>query len=73
MKADIFNKAVCPNIPKPLRSFCTKFDVNALRYCGEMACVEEYLHLETLTSLYLEIAQCTCVRAPHLLLAPATV
>ena len=29
------------NMPKPLYS---KFDVNTLRHCGEMACVEEHLH-----------------------------
>ena len=36
-----FNTAVQTNIPKPLY---IKFVVNTLRYCGEMACVEENLH-----------------------------
>ena len=31
-------------MPKPLRNLYIKFDVNTLRHCGEMACVEEYLH-----------------------------
>ena len=44
IEADIFNKAVQGNIPKPLRNLYIKFDVNTLRHCGEMACVEEYLH-----------------------------
>ena len=44
IEADIFNKAVQGNIPKPLRNLYIKFDVNTLRYCGEMARVEEYLH-----------------------------
>ena len=26
--ADIFNKAVCANIPNPLKNLCTQFDVN---------------------------------------------
>ena len=43
IEADIFNKAVQANIPKPLRNLYIKFDVNALRQCGEMACVEEHL------------------------------
>ena len=47
--ADIFNKAVCANIPNPLKNLCTQFDMNTLRYCGEMA----YIRLETLTSLWL--------------------
>ena len=41
-KADIFNKAVQGNIPKPLRNLYIKFDVNKSRR-GEMACVEEHL------------------------------
>ena len=44
IEADIFNEAVQGNIPKPLRSLYTKFDVNTLRYCGEIVCVEEHLH-----------------------------
>ena len=44
IEADIFNKAVQGNIPIPLRNLYTNFDVNTLRGCGEMACVEEYLH-----------------------------
>ena len=44
IKKDIFNKAVQGNIPRPLRKLYVKFDVNTLRHCGEMACVEEYLH-----------------------------
>ena len=44
IEADIFNKAVQGNIPKPLRNLYTKFDVNTLRLCGEMAWVEEHLH-----------------------------
>ena len=44
IEAAIFNKAVQGNIPKPLRNLHTKFDVNALRPCGEMAWVEGYLH-----------------------------
>ena len=44
IKADIFNKAVQGNIPTPLRNLYTRFDVNTLRHCGEMACVEEHLH-----------------------------
>ena len=44
IEADIFNKAVEGNIPKPLRNLYIKFDVNTLRHCGEMPCVEEYLH-----------------------------
>ena len=32
------------NIPKPLRNLYIKFDVNTLRHCGEIACVE---HLPT--------------------------
>ena len=44
IEADIFNKAVQGNIPKPLRNLYIKVDVNTLRHCGEMACVEEYLH-----------------------------
>ena len=44
IEADIFNKAVQGNIPKPLKNLYIKFDVNTLRHCGEMACVEEYLH-----------------------------
>ena len=44
IKADIFNKLVCTNIAKPLRNFHAQFDVNTLRYWGEMACVEEHLH-----------------------------
>ena len=40
-----FITKLCANIPKPLRNFCTQFDVKKLRYCGEMACVEEYLHM----------------------------
>ena len=43
-ETDIFNKAVCTNIPKPLKNFCTQFDVNTLRYCGETASVE-HLHM----------------------------
>ena len=39
-----FNKAVQGNISKPLRNLYTKFDVNTLRHCGEMAWVEEHLH-----------------------------
>ena len=44
IEADIFNKAVQGNIPKPLKNLYIKFDVNTPRHCGEMACVEEYLH-----------------------------
>ena len=44
IEADIFNKAVQGNIPKPLRNLYIKVDVNTLRHCGEMACVEQYLH-----------------------------
>ena len=44
IEADIFNKAVQGNIPQPLKNLYIKFDVNTLRHCGEMACVEEYLH-----------------------------
>ena len=44
VEADIFNKAVQGNILKPLKNLYIKFDVNTLRHCGEMACVEEYLH-----------------------------
>ena len=44
IEADIFNKAVQGNIPIPLRNLYTNFDVNTLRGCGEMACVEEQLH-----------------------------
>ena len=44
IEAYIFNKAVQGNMPKPLRNLYIKFDVNTLRHCGEMACVEEYLH-----------------------------
>ena len=44
IEPDIFNKAVEGNIPKPLRNLYIKFDVNTLRHCGEMPCVEEYLH-----------------------------
>ena len=44
IKAPIFNKAVHENIPKPLRNLYINFDVNTLRHCAEMACVEEYLH-----------------------------
>ena len=44
IEADIFNKAVEGNIPKSLRNLYIKFDVNTLRHCGEMPCVEEYLH-----------------------------
>ena len=44
VEADIFNKAVQGNIPKPLRNLFTKFDVNTLIHCGEMAWVEGYLH-----------------------------
>ena len=40
-EADIFNKAVQGNIPKPLRNLYIKLDVNTLRQCGEMACVED--------------------------------
>jgi len=40
IKADIFNKAVQGNIPKPLRNLYINFDVNALRHCAEMAFVE---------------------------------
>ena len=43
-EAGIFNKAVQGNIPKPLRNLYIKFDVNTLTHCGEVACVEEYLH-----------------------------
>ena len=43
IEADIFNKAVQRNIPKPLRNLYIKFDVNTLRHCGEMACEEEHL------------------------------
>ena len=38
IEADIFNKAVQGNIPKPLKNLYIKL------HCGEMACVEEYLH-----------------------------
>ena len=41
IEADIFNKAMQANIPKPLRNLYIKFDVNTLRHCGEMACAEE--------------------------------
>ena len=52
IEADIFNKAVQGNIPKPLRKLYTKFDVTTLRHCGEMACAEELcILLETLISL----------------------
>ena len=44
IEAYIFNKAVQGNMLKPLRNFYINFDVNTLRHCGEMACVEEYLH-----------------------------
>ena len=44
IEADIFNKAVQGNISKPLRHLYINFDVNTLRNCAEMACVEEYLH-----------------------------
>ena len=44
IETDIFNNAVQAIIPKPLGNLCTEFDVNTLRYCGEMACVEEILH-----------------------------
>ena len=44
IEADIFNKAVQGNVPKPLKNLYIKFDVNTLRHCVEMACVEEYLH-----------------------------
>ena len=44
IEADIFDEAVQENIPKPLRNLYTKFDVNTLRHCGEMACAEEHLH-----------------------------
>ena len=44
IEVDIFNKAVQGNIPKPLRNLYTKFDVNTLRLCGEMAWVEQHLH-----------------------------
>ena len=55
IEADIFNKAVQANIPMPLRNLYINFDVNTLRQCGEMACVEEHLHtfLKTLTSLFI--------------------
>ena len=43
IEADVFNKAVQRNIPKPLRNLCIKFDVNTLRQCGEMACVEDLI------------------------------
>ena len=43
IEADVFNKAVQGNIPKPLRNLYSKFDVNTLRHCGEMAWVEGYL------------------------------
>ena len=43
---DIYIKAVHGNIPKPLRNPYIKFDVN--RHCGEVACVEEYLHTSKL-------------------------
>ena len=57
IEADIFNKAVQGNIPKPLKNLYIKFDVNTLRHCGEMACVEEYLHTfgnSDITTLYLD-------------------
>ena len=41
IEADIFNKAVQGNIPKPLRNLHINFDV---RHCAEMVCVEEHLH-----------------------------
>ena len=44
IEADIFNEAVQGSILKPLRNLYTKFDVNTLRHCGEMVCVEEHLH-----------------------------
>ena len=44
IEAGIFNKAMQGNTPKPLRNFYTKFDVNILTPCGEMAWVEAYLH-----------------------------
>ena len=44
IEADIFNNAVQADIPKPLRNLYIKFDVNTLRYRGEMACVEENVH-----------------------------
>ena len=44
IEADIFNEVVQGNIPKPLRNLYTKFNMNTLRHCGEMACVEEQLH-----------------------------
>ena len=34
VKADIFNKAVQPNIPKPSRNLGTQFGASTLRYCG---------------------------------------
>ena len=57
IKADIITKlSVCTNIPKPLRNLCTQFDVNNLRYCGEIACVKECLH----TSKNSDIANIEC-------------
>ena len=44
IEADISNKAVQGNIPKSLKNLSIKFDANALRHCGEMACVEEHSH-----------------------------
>ena len=42
---DLANSHVEPytNIPKAFRILCTQFDMNTLRFGGEMACVEEYL------------------------------
>ena len=52
IETDIFNKAVKSYILKPIRNLFTPHDVNMLRYCGEMTCVEEiYILLEILTSL----------------------
>ena len=56
IEADIFNKAVQGNIPKPLRNLYIKFDVDTLRHCGEMACVEEHLH----TFGNSDITNCSC-------------
>lgn len=43
------------SIPKPLRNcLCNQFDVDTLRYSGEIACIEEnlYTHIRKLGHHY---------------------
>ena len=67
IEADIFNKVVQGNIPKPLRNLYITFDVNTLRHCGEMACVEESLHtfgnsdITIVSVLNCKISQMACL------------